>query len=292
MLGEADKIVIVGNNVSGWALAVSPHLRAIPLVNSSREPNVEKFIELGVQVTFFWDSPAQTIQNLAAIGIPTVVTQQDAGGNLMSIDEFVEYQKQEVRLFGDTLGSAAQQKAEEWCAYFEDRVTFVRDRISTLPEDAIPRVYYVRGPASTTVHGKYSYTRWLTEIAGGDFVTKNADTDQILFDSNIEQILLWDPEVIFMGRVDNSNLILDDPAWQAVQAVIDGQIYVTPKGLMEWDYSSEGVLLMLFIAKTLHPQLFTDLDIKIETKDYFNRFYSYELSESELDLIMVHKDPA
>jgi len=61
---------------------------------------------------------------------------------------------------------------------------------------------------------------------------------------------------------------------------------------MYWDYSSEGPFLMEYIAKKLHPELFTDLDMTKEVKDYYKRFYGYDLTDDEANRILSFMSPA
>ena len=76
-----------------------------------------------------------------------------------------------------------------------------------------------------------------------------------------------------------------------MKAVKDGRVYVNPDGVMYWDYSSEGVLLMMFIAKTLHPDIFEDLDLVKEVKEFYSRFYGYELTDDQANRLLKRLPP-
>ena len=108
----------------------------------------------------------------------------------------------------------------------------------------------------------------------------------------MEDILLWDPEYIFVGRQYSRDLVLKDARWRDVRAVREGKVYQMPEGVFFWDGSSEGVLMMEFIAKTIHPDLFPELDMKSDLREYYARFYRYQLSEAEVTRILAGKSPA
>ena len=61
---------------------------------------------------------------------------------------------------------------------------------------------------------------------------------------------------------------------------------------MYWDYSSEGVLLLEYLAKLFHPDKFADLDMKKEIKEYYSKFYNYNLTDDEAGRILNHLPPA
>jgi iron complex transport system substrate-binding protein len=60
---------------------------------------------------------------------------------------------------------------------------------------------------------------------------------------------------------------------------------------MYWDYSSEGILLMEYLAKTFHPDKFPDLDMRKEVQEYYQKFYHYNLTDDEADRILNHLAP-
>ena len=108
---------------------------------------------------------------------------------------------------------------------------------------------------------------------------------------SLEQILVWDPEVIFVGRQYSPDLVLKDPRWRDVSAVRTGRVQVIPDGVFYWDSSSEGVLLLQYMAKILHPALFQDIDLEREVRDYYRAFYGYPLSHEEVVRLLQGQGP-
>jgi len=49
---------------------------------------------------------------------------------------------------------------------------------------------------------------------------------------------------------------------------------------------------MEFVAKTIHPELFQDLDMIKEIKKYYSKFYRYDLTDEEANRILKHLPPA
>ena len=280
IIGASDKIVLLGNPDAnkGWAKVVAPELGFVTVVENATEPNIEELLTLGVEVVFFWDSYPDVIAKLEDANIPVIVTQiQDSPDTL---EKFLQMQKDEINLIAQVMGEEYVPKAMNWCDYLEEKVSFIRDKTKDLPADAFPDVFYIRGPSALRIHGKNSYSMWWLTMAGGNLVSKDSD-----YEVTIEQVLKWDPEYVFMGRVNNSELITGDVAWSGVRAVKENKVIVNPKGVMVWDAGTEGVLLLEFFAKTLHPDLFPDLDIKAEIKDYYSQFYHYPLSDTQVEQI-------
>ncbi len=291
MLGVEDQVVITGNKggQSGWATVVSPEYSQIPTVENATSPNVEELMALGVEVVLFWDSYPDVIEALDEAGIPVVVTQLNNDG-IDTCEEFLELKKREITIVGEVFGGDAVEKAAKWCDWADETVAKITERTSKLTEDEIPSVYYVRGPEALKIHGGESYTYYLVTMAGGDLVSK--DDPQLLYDTTMEQAMEWNPEYIFMGRVDNVELITEDPAWQPIKAVQDGNVYVNLKCVGPTDYSTDCFLLMEQIATILHPDLFADIDMVEEVKAYFKDFYDTEITDEDAQRVLSSQGPA
>lgn len=290
MLGQAERLagahwVMVERP---WVVATNPRIRSVQAIQNPAEPNVEALLRLETDCVFFWDytGPLESMENA---GIPVVVV-QNATGNPRTVDAFIRYQKREIQVFADALGSDAQVKAQEWFDYFDTKVAYVSARTAAIPREERKTALYLYGEEGLGVFSLYSYVSFWLELAGGrniaDETGKEMDTEV-----NMEQILAWDPDVIFMGRMPSTDPILKGETWSELSAVKNGQVYLCPDGVMFWDYSSEGVLLMQYLAQKLYGELFEDLDMIAETQAYYRQFYQYELSAGNARNLLDHLPP-
>ena len=287
LLGETDKISVMYATDAPWMEITNPRVKE--LAKFVGEPNFEELLKRKVDVVFFRYNAEQTQAKLSALGIPGIISQPVQHG-LESAEAFRESTKEMVRLYGEVFGAAATRKAEAWCRYYDEKIRYVTTRTSQLPQGARPRVYYLRGPDALTTQGLNSSTGWYGTMAGADMVAKNATLNG-KGSVSMEDIVRWNPEYIFVGRQYSRDLVLKDARWRDIQAVKQGKVYCLPEGVFFWDGSSEGVLLMEFLAKKLHPDLFTDLDMAKELKDYYLRFYGYRLTDDEAEKILNGLSP-
>ncbi|NLV27049.1 MAG: ABC transporter substrate-binding protein [Methanomicrobiales archaeon] len=292
LLGALDKICLTHPlpKQMPWAKRVIPNLSNIPSVTSAQDPNMEELVNQNVDLVFFWDFP-KPVDKMNDIGIPVVVTQTTTTDQqAQSIEQFRELIKGEVTLFGEVLGQDAQKKVEDYNNFFDEKVDRILKVTSLIPESERPKVYYVRGPDPLTTHGKNMYTQWWVEMAGGKLVS--ADISEGVPKVSIEQVISWNPDIIVMGRVNSTSPILDDPTWSDISAVKTGKVYTNPEGVMYWDYSSEGVLLLEYLAKLFHPEKFENINMNDEIKEYYAKFYGYSLTYDEAERILHHLPPA
>lgn len=284
LLNQTDKIAVTMSAWTNlpWSSRIAPQLKDIPIED---DPNVEDLMSKKVQVVFC-RSYDGTKEKLNSTNIAAVVTQKNSG-NPDNVDSFVKYVKQEIALYGEVMGPDAKKTADKWGAYFDQKVNYVTSRTANLTDSQRPTVYYARD--ATTTQGKNSYPQFYVEMAGGKYLSGDTEGIETI---TPEQLLVWDPDVIFVGRVNSTDIIMNDSKFSNLEAVQNNKVYLCPLGIVYWDYGAEGVLLMEYFAKTLHPDLFEDLNMTNEVKDYYSRFYHYNLTDDEANRILQHLPPA
>jgi len=287
MLGADDRIVQLYQTAAPWMAVTNPKVRQIPAFQG--EPSLEELLARRTQVAFFSYNTRQTQERLTAAGIVALVSQPGSRA-LEEREGFLAANKAMVRLFGQVLGGEAERRAEEWCAYFDQRVAYVSERVAAIPPGQRLRLYYVRGPQVLSTQGRAGYTTGFGLLAGAIMVVRETPLAGRGLISP-EDLLRWNPQVMLVGRQYPLSLVLEDARWRELEAVRHQRVRSTPEGVFYWDGGPEGVLLMQFIARELYPEHFPDLDLAAEIKAYYARFYRYPLSDDEVAKLLQGQGP-
>ncbi len=286
-LGVSDKVALMYFTDAPWMKALNPGVTKV--AQTFGAPNIEDLLLRHVDLAFFAYDTALTAKKLDSVGIRGVVSQPQ-GLRAQTIDDFVKQIKQSVLIYGEVMAGEALVRARQWCAYFQSRVDYVTSRINSFPDSPRPRVYYVRGPTAMHTQGRSGDTFWYGKMAGGDMVVKN-DVLAAKGPVSMEKIIEWDPEVVLIGRQYPAEIVLKDSRWRNISAVRNHRVYLMPNGVFYWDGGLEGVLLMEFLAKKLHPELFPDLDMAAELKKFYSQFYRFALSDDQIRRMLAGLDP-
>ena len=130
---------------------------------------------------------------------------------------------------------------------------------------------------------------WFT-IAGFDLVSTQGDLKFVSNDyyASLEQILAWDPEVIFVNENGVDDYILKDSKWQSLKAVNTNQVYMLPVGITRWGHpnSLEIPLVMLYTSKMMYPDLFEDMDLENEMKYFYKTFFDLDVTDEMIKEIL------
>ena len=192
-----------------------------------------------------------------------------------------------VTMMGEAIG--AGERAARFNAYYRDCIRRVRAVVRNIPQDERIRVYHSTTEATVTTGEHGLPADWLEQVG-----VINVTTDRTLrrFEgkthASIEQIMLWDPEVILANETGVVKSILNDRKWAAIRAVKKRRIHQMPIGISRWGHpgSLEIPLAILWTAKTVYPERFPDLDIAAETRAFYQKFFSYDLSDEMLGMML------
>ena len=150
-------------------------------------------------------------------------------------------------------------------------------------------VLFNYGTGTITTSGSNHFGQyWLTTTGAenaAEGVTGNAEI-------NMETIYEWDPEIIYITNFSPalpedlySNAVGEDD-WSSVSAVKNKQVYKFPLGMYRWyPPASDTPLVLQWLAKHNQPELFADIDMEQEMKDYYPRFYGVELTDDDINEI-------
>lgn len=253
---------------------------AVVSVNSGHELDPEQIISLGTQLLFVPKS----------MTVPGESLLQQAGVRILAFEaNSMTALTSRVQKTADVLGPDAQQKALRYQRYFDHNVGLVKDRLKDLSDNQRVTIYHSMGNPLTT-SGRPSLNQDWMDLAGARniaehwFDSKSNRTGEVA----LEQIVAANPAVIVAMNKRDAEAIMASPQWAQVDAVIHHRVYVNPKGMFWWcRETSEEALQFLWLAKTLYPQRFVDIDIRQEILDFYHDFFGISLSDSQVSDVLT-----
>jgi iron complex transport system substrate-binding protein len=285
MLGRADDIVAVSNGLKRDVLlsTMYPAFRKALVPKFQGAVNIEELARAKPDIVF--------------VGVDTGGNKAEAakldacGLTWLAIDfHSMQEQQQAVALIGRAIG--ASDKSTAYNDYYNKCIARAGCAVAAIPQEKRITIYHATVEPTRTSPRDSLPTDWI-RAAG---VVNVAARDQgRLLDQNqqigIEQIILWDPEVILVNEPGVAELIMKNPKWSAISAVEKGRVYQLPIGISRWGHpgSLETPLAILWTAKTVYPDQFRDLDMNVETSGFYKTFFNYALSDDMIRQIMEGK---
>lgn len=245
-------------------------------VDTSFVVNVEELLKLEPDVVFQWNYMTEEIEKMEAAGLKVIALQY---GTLDDLETWIRIISKLYR---------QEERGEELISYFHDSVGEVSERIKTLSPGDYPTIIHLSDNLKVSGTGFGNY--WV-EQSGAVNPAKDLSGEDLNID--MEQIYEWNPDILYIGNftdIQPSDILenrLEGQDWSIVKAVKDGEVYKIPIGGYRWDPPGvETPLMIKWLAKIQHPELFEDMDMRQEVKDFYKEVYHFDLTEEMLSQIL------
>lgn len=259
----------------------------IPSIDSLVSPynsgaiNIEELAQADPDIIFLRASNLQDegeIQKLDNLGIPYAVVEYIT----------MEDQINSISVMGAALNK--EETADKYIEYYRNTIDMIKQRLENLPQDEKKTVYHsVNEVVRTDIPDTLSYQ--VLETAGCINVVNSNDNLRLDGDKGyvtVEQIYVWDPDVILVNEPSAYEYFKTDSKFSGLRAVTQDSIIQLPVGLSRWAHpgSLESPIASLYIASVLYPEYFNDIDIREEIYDFYNEFFKITLTEQDIDTIL------
>jgi iron complex transport system substrate-binding protein len=285
MLGEGEKIKAVSRGLKRDVVLnmINSKLQDALMPKSGGPVNIEELVKAECDVVFVdkqFTYSGNEVEQLKNFNIPFLAVDFNS----------IEEEKNAVKMIADVLGK--EEIALKYNEYYDSCVNRILEKTKNIPVEERVRVYHSVNEASRTDAKGTLPAEWF-EIAGVFNVSVNEDL-KVLEDkyfANMEQILMWNPDVILVNEDGVDKYIIENEKWRNINAVKNDRVYKMPNGISRWGHptSLETPLAILWTAKTLYPELFEDIDLYKETKYFYKEFFKFELDDELTERILIGK---
>jgi iron complex transport system substrate-binding protein len=149
-----------------------------------------------------------------------------------------------------------------------------------------PLVYYGRGTSGLQTGGTGSINVEVLELLGARNAAAEARAGLVTV--SLEQVILWDPEVIFTTDPNYWASVWTDSRWRSVKAVAAKRVYLSPHlpfGWFDFPPGANRLLGMWWAGKLLYPREF-DVDLRAKVAEFHRLFYHREPGAAQLDAML------
>ncbi|GEL17716.1 ABC transporter substrate-binding protein [Pseudonocardia asaccharolytica] len=274
-LGEGEVIVnglpdFARNPRWKYQYVFAPQIEQQPVTQSAdRQPSTEKILDLKPDVVLTMHK--EDAEPLERLGLKVVTLKWRDPEDVTKV----------VDLLGQVLDQP--ERARAYTGYFDRSRRQIADALAAVPAADRTSALYLSHKAMTRPHLIAEW--WITQ-AGGRSVTEGSEQESLKL--NIEQILAWNPQVIFVSSSAEITAVIEDPRLAGVAAVQNKRVYATPIAAHLWgNRTSEQPLTVLWAAKQLYPDQLAGLDLAGEVSRFYSEIYKTELDNAQVDEILA-----
>lgn len=188
---------------------------------------------------------------------------------------FIEFDIKNITNVYNMLGKIfnKEDKAKEINDFLVKNLAIINEGVKNIPVEKRYSFIQVGGKSLSIDPANSSHTEAI-EIAGGinKAVINNQNKKNKTENLNIEEIIMWDPDIIFAKDKDSYLMILEDEKWKSLRAVKNNKVFLIPEN--PYNYVSappsiNKIMGIFWAAQIMYPEVFK-YDLKsIEEK--FNK---------------------
>lgn len=262
-IGARDKIV-GGTDIITTDPTLSPLLQNITDVGDWQDPSVESILALKPDVVITYSNPPlEDLAQLQAANITVIALDCYKMDNISS----------DIREMGILTGE--EQNAMAYTGFFDYYCNIVANRTANLTSAQKPSVYWEEN-ADYASAGQGSGGDDLIKIVGGTNIFGNVTNSYPQVSA--EAVTAANPQIIIktitygatlQNMTDLRNSVMNRTGMENISAVQNGKVYILSGSI---DLGPRGVIGMLYMAKILHPDLFSDIDPAAVQQEYAQKF--------------------
>jgi iron complex transport system substrate-binding protein len=284
LLYAIDPLLIGGLNFPPWEderkFTVKEYSK-LPVIGglAGQSRNINREVLLQVKPDFIvywaWKNDATSnkfLESLAPLHFPLVSVR------LNSINDYPEA----LRFMGDAVNR--KERGEMLSKYASETLTEAKAVSARIPDDKKITIYYAEGTDGLSTEPEGSLHAELIPLAGGINVHKGEEVDHYGMEKiSMEQLLLYDPEVILVKEKTFFETVYTEPRWKNLRAVREKRVYHIPCVPFNWFDRPPSYMRLLgikWLLNTLHPDFYT-IDMAAETKAFYKLFLGIDLSDKD-----------
>lgn len=265
---------------------ILPEYQDLPVYGMNDNLNLEALIaakpDVILQVAGLGDKAKEQADSLSSqTGIPVLMYSMDL------TDTPLVYEHMGLLL-------NEEDRAKELAEYSG---SVISEAQASAPADDRVTVYYGNGPQSLNTAPQGSDAFEVIELAGGvncaaiELQADEGPTERV--DISPEQLLAWNPDVIFVNGEPKEDLsaqaaadaILNDPTYASLEAVANGRVYGVPQTPFSWIDRPKGpnrIIGITWAQAELYPDEHPAEELTKAVQDFYSLFYHVDITSEDV----------
>lgn len=283
---DSDKMVGVSRKLGGKTLAFLPErLAALPEFGQFYGKNVTLNLEALIKAAP--DAIVDMGQKKK-----TITEDMDGVGHQTGIPAlFIQAELKDMgtayRRLGELFGDPA--RGEVLGAWADEALAYAKDHREDI-QKAAPKVYLALGDDGLSTNARGSFHAEVLDLVGvTNVVDLEASNKGAGTQVSMEKLVAWSPEFILVESAKMKDFITSDPAWQALDAVKKGNVFVIPNApfnIVLNPPSANRLLGLYWLGHLVAPQVY-DFDMAQKAWEFYDTFWKADLTDSQLEEILA-----
>ena len=247
--------------------------------------NIESLLALKPDVVFYNASDTQDLEKLENAGL-TAVAFSATKWKFNCTETFNEW----MNLLDQIYPEHAGNREELIKKYSTDTYNKIQDTVKNVEEkQKVLFLFQYDENAMITSSSKF-FGQWWCDAVGAVNAAQDVPAEKTNAVITMEQVYEWDPDVIVITNFtqakpdDLYNNAIGSDDWSNVSAVKNKRVYKMPLGTYRtYTPSVDSPMTLEWLAQAVYPELFKDMDVKADVKEYYQNLFGVTLTDEQVD---------
>lgn len=262
---------------------------------SGSDVNLEELMKADPQVVFYSAADPQLGESLTNAGFNAVAISANKWGY-----NAVETLDNWIGLLSQIFPEQGNQRADLVKEYSEKYMDMVSERIAGLTDEERARVFFLFQYSDEAIltSGHNFFGEWWAEAIGAVNVAEELTDDQSV-KVTMEQVYKWNPDTVLVTNftpavpADLYNNSIGNYDWSEIDAVKNKRVFKMPLGMYRsYTAGIDTPVTLVWMAKTVYPDLFEDVDITQITREYYKDVFGIDLTDAQAERIFAPAEGA
>lgn len=189
-------------------------------------------------------------------------------------------------MLGDLLG--VQEQTDKLAAYCASAYQRTLDIMEQVGDEKVSALYCLGDLGCNVICQNSYHSTVLDLLTDNQAVVESPSSKGTGNEVDMEQLYIWDPEVIFFAPDSMYDYAATDPEWMELSAIKNGTYYEVPYGIYNWmgfPPSVQRFLGMVWMAKVLYPE-YADYDLYEEVRSFYSLFFHCDITQEQYEALV------
>lgn len=247
--------------------------------------NIESLLALKPDVVFYNASDTQDLEKLENAGL-TAVAFSATKWKFNCTETFNEW----MNLLDQIYPEHAGNRGELIKKYSTDTYNKIQDTVKNVEEKQKVLFLFQYDENTMITSSSKFFGQWWCDAVGAVNVAQDVPAEKTNAVITMEQVYEWDPDVIVITNFtqakpdDLYNNAIGSDDWSNVSAVKNKRVYKMPLGTYRtYTPSVDSPMTLEWLAQAVYPELFKDMDVKADVKEYYQNLFGVTLTDEQVD---------
>lgn len=247
--------------------------------------NIESLLALKPDVVFYNASDTQDLEKLENAGL-TAVAFSATKWKFNCTETFNEW----MNLLDQIYPEHAGNREELIKKYSTDTYNKIQDTVKNVEEKQKVLFLFQYDENTMITSSSKFFGQWWCDAVGAVNVAQDVPAEKTNAVITMEQVYEWDPDVIVITNFtqakpdDLYNNAVGSDDWSNVSAVKNKRVYKMPLGTYRtYTPSVDSPMTLEWLAQAVYPELFKDMDVKADVKEYYQNLFGVTLTDEQVD---------